>query len=180
MLRKYDSVEEILKDFFEVRRQKYRERKTYLKGMLEAEASKLENQARFILEKIDGDVAIGTILLCLFNTCPVYSLLIELYIIVVSTDFLKFARLTLVSRHIFVFQRNITNFNRNEMTSNKCRIDLKTKLLHRIKVGNSIQRLQYLIIANEMIPSRVVMYRERGAESDKWLDNYDNNLRILV
>ena len=73
MLRKYESVEEILKEFFEVRRQKYRERKTYLKGMLEAEASKLENQARFILEKIDGDVAIGMIIICLFayNVCAV-------------------------------------------------------------------------------------------------------------
>lgn len=59
VLRKYESAEEILKEFFETRLKKYRERKTYLRGMLEADASKLENQARFILEKIEGKVAIG-------------------------------------------------------------------------------------------------------------------------
>ena len=59
VLRKYESAESILREFFEIRLQKYRERKDYLKGMLEAEASKLENQARFILEKIEGSIAIG-------------------------------------------------------------------------------------------------------------------------
>ena len=62
VLRKYETVEDILKEFFETRRKKYRERKTYLRGMLEAEASKLENQARFIVEKIEGKITIGTIL----------------------------------------------------------------------------------------------------------------------
>ena len=59
VLRRYNTAEEILKEFFEVRRHNYRERKSYLRGMLEAEALKLENQARFILEKIDGKIVIG-------------------------------------------------------------------------------------------------------------------------
>ena len=59
MLRKYETAEDILKEFFETRRRKYRERKTFLRGMLEAEASRLENQARFIVEKIEGKIAIG-------------------------------------------------------------------------------------------------------------------------
>jgi len=37
----------------------YSARKQYLDGMLEAEARKLSNQARFILEKIEGKIVIG-------------------------------------------------------------------------------------------------------------------------
>jgi len=58
VLRKYETAEDILKEFFDTRRRKYRERKTFLRGMLEAEASRLENQARFIVEKIEGKIAI--------------------------------------------------------------------------------------------------------------------------
>ncbi|KAI1292341.1 DNA topoisomerase 2-beta [Halotydeus destructor] len=53
-LKKYDNVDEILKEFYHVRLEFYRKRKDYLEGMLEAEAGKLVNQARFISEKIDG------------------------------------------------------------------------------------------------------------------------------
>ncbi len=63
-LKKYENVDAILKDFYEIRLKKYYERKDYLKGKLEAEASKLENQARFILEKIEGQISIGK---CLIN-----------------------------------------------------------------------------------------------------------------
>ena len=42
---------------------KYNERKKFLLGMLEAECSKLENQARFILEKIEGKVVIGKLII---------------------------------------------------------------------------------------------------------------------
>ncbi len=37
----------------------YDRRKEYLVGMLSAEAAKLTNQARFIVEKIEGKVSIG-------------------------------------------------------------------------------------------------------------------------
>ena len=50
---------EIMKIHFEVRMAKYHERKAYLLGMLEAECAKLQNQARFILEKIEGKIIIG-------------------------------------------------------------------------------------------------------------------------
>lgn len=56
VLRKFESPLDILKDFFEVRRDLYYRRKVYLEGILEAEARKLSNQARFILEKIDGKI----------------------------------------------------------------------------------------------------------------------------
>ena len=36
----------------------YQKRKNYLEGMLEAEALKLSNQARFILEKCDGSLVV--------------------------------------------------------------------------------------------------------------------------
>lgn len=58
-LKKYDSVLDILRDFFELRMKYYRLRKDWLTGMLEAESSKLTNQARFILEKIQGTLVIG-------------------------------------------------------------------------------------------------------------------------
>ncbi|KAM9838066.1 DNA topoisomerase 2-alpha [Aulostomus maculatus] len=57
-LKKYDSVLDILKDFFELRMKYYVLRKDWLSGVLGAERSKLTNQARFILEKIEGTLVI--------------------------------------------------------------------------------------------------------------------------
>ncbi|XP_015240259.1 PREDICTED: DNA topoisomerase 2-alpha-like [Cyprinodon variegatus] len=57
-LKKYESVQDILKDFFELRMKYYVLRKDWLVGMLGAESSKLSNQARFILEKIQGTLVI--------------------------------------------------------------------------------------------------------------------------
>lgn len=57
-LKKYDTVLDILKDFFELRLKYYGLRKEWLLGMLGAESAKLNNQARFILEKIDGKIII--------------------------------------------------------------------------------------------------------------------------
>lgn len=58
-LKKYDSVQDILKDFFELRMNYYILRKDWLLGMLGAESAKLTSQARFILEKIQGTLVIG-------------------------------------------------------------------------------------------------------------------------
>ncbi|XP_062298175.1 DNA topoisomerase 2-alpha [Scomber scombrus] len=57
-LKKYESVQDILKDFFELRMKYYVLRKDWLVGMLGAESAKLSNQARFILEKIEGTLVI--------------------------------------------------------------------------------------------------------------------------
>ncbi|KAJ7991464.1 hypothetical protein DPEC_G00284130 [Dallia pectoralis] len=57
-LKRYDSVQDILKEFFELRLQYYKLRKDWLIGSLGAEASKLSNQARFVLEKIEGKITI--------------------------------------------------------------------------------------------------------------------------
>ncbi|XP_030630895.1 DNA topoisomerase 2-alpha [Chanos chanos] len=57
-LKKYESVQDILKDFFELRMKYYQLRKDWLLGMLGAESAKLTNQARFILEKIQGTLVI--------------------------------------------------------------------------------------------------------------------------
>ncbi|KAJ7354849.1 DNA topoisomerase 2-beta [Desmophyllum pertusum] len=54
-LRKYESPLHILKEFFELRLERYAIRKAWLEGMLTAESSKLNSQARFILEKIEGE-----------------------------------------------------------------------------------------------------------------------------
>lgn len=58
-MKKYDSVLDVLRDFYELRMKYYHLRKDWLTGMLEAERSKLSNQARFILEKIQGTLVIG-------------------------------------------------------------------------------------------------------------------------
>lgn len=58
-LKKYPNVMEILKEFYEVRLELYGKRKDWLVGQLEAEAAKLTNQARFIMEKIEGKVVVG-------------------------------------------------------------------------------------------------------------------------
>lgn len=57
-LKKYESVQDIFKDFFELRMKYYVLRKDWLAGMLGAESAKLSNQARFILEKIQGTLVI--------------------------------------------------------------------------------------------------------------------------
>lgn len=58
-LKRYESVQDILKEFFELRLHYYKLRKDWLVGSLGAEATKLSNQARFVLEKIEGKVTIG-------------------------------------------------------------------------------------------------------------------------
>jgi len=57
-LKRFDSVDEILKEFYAVRIDMYDKRKKYMVGLLESEASKLSNQARFIIEKCDGTLKV--------------------------------------------------------------------------------------------------------------------------
>lgn len=57
-LRKYDHTMIILKEFFALRLEFYDKRKIYLEGMLQAEADKLSNQARFIMEKCDRTLVV--------------------------------------------------------------------------------------------------------------------------
>ncbi|XP_074640102.1 DNA topoisomerase 2-alpha-like isoform X2 [Tubulanus polymorphus] len=57
-IRRYNNAEEILKEFYGVRLDYYERRKVYLEGMLAAESLRLDNQARFIVEKIDGKISI--------------------------------------------------------------------------------------------------------------------------
>ena len=54
----YESTSQILKEFFALRLRYYQKRKDYYVGMLEAEALRLSNQARFILEKCSGEVKV--------------------------------------------------------------------------------------------------------------------------
>lgn len=57
-LRKYGGVLDIMREFYHLRLEFYGKRKDYMEGMLEAEALKLSNQARFILEKCDGTLVV--------------------------------------------------------------------------------------------------------------------------
>ncbi|XP_075703179.1 DNA topoisomerase 2-alpha isoform X1 [Rhinoderma darwinii] len=57
-LKKYETTLQILREFYELRLRYYGLRKEWLVGMLTAESSRLSNQARFILEKIEGKVVI--------------------------------------------------------------------------------------------------------------------------
>ncbi|XP_054168345.1 DNA topoisomerase 2-alpha-like [Oppia nitens] len=60
-LKRYDSPEEIIEEYFPVRLEFYAKRKAYYEGKLEAEALKLENMAKFILEKNDGTIRLENI-----------------------------------------------------------------------------------------------------------------------
>lgn len=57
-IRRYNSPIEILKEFYDIRIKMYGDRKSYMENMLEAEMRKLNNMARFILEKIEGKIKI--------------------------------------------------------------------------------------------------------------------------
>jgi DNA topoisomerase-2 len=58
VLKRYDSPLEILKEFYQVRYYYYEKRKEYLESMLGSESAKLDNLARFILEKIEGKIKV--------------------------------------------------------------------------------------------------------------------------
>lgn len=57
-LRRYETVQDIMQEFYEVRLEFYGKRKDYLTGMLEAEAARLTDQARFIVEKCSGALTV--------------------------------------------------------------------------------------------------------------------------
>lgn len=57
-MKKYDDVRYIMQEFYDVRLEFYAKRKKHLEGMLGAEALKLSNQARFIIEKCDGSLVV--------------------------------------------------------------------------------------------------------------------------
>ena len=58
-LKKYENELEILKEFYDTRLEIYHKRKEYLESLLTAESEKLDNQARFIMEKIEGKIVVG-------------------------------------------------------------------------------------------------------------------------
>lgn len=58
-IRRYEDITEVLREYFDVRLSLYQKRKDYMEGLLTAEANRLENIARFIMEKIDGLITIG-------------------------------------------------------------------------------------------------------------------------
>lgn len=60
-IRKYEKVEQILREFFDLRLDFYKRRKDYMEGLLHAESLKLDNIARFIMEKIDGVIKIENV-----------------------------------------------------------------------------------------------------------------------
>lgn len=58
-IKRYTTAVEILREFFDVRLDMYKRRKDYLEGMMAAESLRLDNIARFIIEKIEGTIVIG-------------------------------------------------------------------------------------------------------------------------
>lgn len=57
-LKRYDKVNEILREYFDIRLEYYQKRKDYLEGMLKAESDRLTDQARFILEKCNNTLVV--------------------------------------------------------------------------------------------------------------------------
>ncbi|CAH1979739.1 unnamed protein product [Acanthoscelides obtectus] len=57
-LKRYDSVMVILQEFYQLRLTYYQKRKVFLEGMLQAEADRLTDQARFIMEKCNGELVV--------------------------------------------------------------------------------------------------------------------------
>lgn len=55
-LRRYADSGEILKEFYDLRLERYRTRKEYLEGKLQSEADKITSQARFVMEMYSGTI----------------------------------------------------------------------------------------------------------------------------
>ncbi|PAA94319.1 hypothetical protein BOX15_Mlig014497g1, partial [Macrostomum lignano] len=60
-LKRYDSVLDILREFYSLRLEWYEKRKAYLLGRLGSESLLLDNQARFVQEKIDNLIRIENV-----------------------------------------------------------------------------------------------------------------------
>lgn len=59
MIRKYEKVEDILEEFYNYRLHMYAERKSHWLGVYDADYRKLQNQARFIREIMDGKLVVS-------------------------------------------------------------------------------------------------------------------------
>uniref|UniRef100_A0A0D9VJV0 DNA topoisomerase 2 n=1 Tax=Leersia perrieri TaxID=77586 RepID=A0A0D9VJV0_9ORYZ len=59
IIRKYDTPEDILKEFFELRLEFYEKRKIALLENIELELKKLSNKVRFILAVVEGDIIVN-------------------------------------------------------------------------------------------------------------------------
>ncbi|KAI0380084.1 type II DNA topoisomerase [Hypomontagnella monticulosa] len=59
MIRKYDKVEDMLEEFYQYRLKMYAERKSHWIGVYDADYRKLNNQARFIREIMDGKLVVS-------------------------------------------------------------------------------------------------------------------------
>lgn len=57
-LRRFNTPEDICKEFYDARKKLYIERKRWLEGMLRAQSERLSEQARFILMKIENKIYI--------------------------------------------------------------------------------------------------------------------------
>lgn len=57
-LRRYEHANDIFQEYYKIRLEFYGKRKAYLEGMLQAEADKLTDQARFIMEKCDRTLVV--------------------------------------------------------------------------------------------------------------------------
>ncbi|KXJ75497.1 hypothetical protein RP20_CCG011615 [Aedes albopictus] len=57
-LKRYDHANDIFHEFYKLRLDYYGKRKAYLEGMLQAEADRLTDQARFIVEKCDRTIVV--------------------------------------------------------------------------------------------------------------------------
>lgn len=60
-LRRYETANQIVREFYKLRSRMYVRRKEYMEGMLGAEACKLDNMARFIMEKIENKIRIENV-----------------------------------------------------------------------------------------------------------------------
>ena len=58
-MKKYENELQILHEFHKTRLDMYRKRKDYLERPLTAVSLKLDNQAQFIMEKVNGKIIIG-------------------------------------------------------------------------------------------------------------------------
>jgi len=122
-LHKYETVEEVIDDFYEVRMKLYQKRKDYLVKDMEAKLVKLSNRARYIQETLVGNIDLRR-----KTSEQVIALLTGMNFVLIDDDFKYLVKMPMDS----VTQENVANIMKEKENTEIELNALKSKTLQKM------------------------------------------------